>query len=648
MLIKQKSSSNFSQKMNRLYQQVLKKALRYLLILLVAAVVLLVVIRYSNVLNPQVVVEPDGHFFSQPIQVQLSAQTTFRTPQIRYTIDSSQPTVGSTLYTQPFLVEQTTVVKSALFDRQGKRMSAVTTHDFYVDADHQLPIVSIITDPKNLWDPETGIYVLGNNENFEQTGREWQRPAVFRFYETDKSLEVDQEIGIRIHGGGSRELPQKTFRLYASHNDNQGLFEHNFFPESEITKFKTLLLRPSATDWEASFMRDVLIHRIARNSSDIDTQADRPAAVYLNGRYWGLYYLRERYDQEYFHQKYHLDPRKLSILEVPHDFGETRGNVVVDEGNYQSDADLYNQLLKEAGKCRHCAHFNHFNQYLDLQNFIDYNIYEIHFANFDWPYGNHKLWRYHNTITEQNTAMAETFPTGLDGRYRWLLYDLDVGFGFTSETRQEIKQAAKDGGYGRMIDDHFPFRNLFYDPTFQENYFNRYANLLETSLSSNNVIAEINQLEAELETEMPRQIERWKDHVSGLGIETNQSIEEWRYQVDLLRTYAQHRPEYMQENTLEKFNETFQDNPMRSVTVNVEPDQAGSVKIHNTSIKELPYTGRYFPNVSINITAQPHSGYRFVRWEGNVYPGQQKRKKIRINLRRDYQLTAVFAKTGIF
>ena len=106
---------------------------------------------------------------------------------------------------------------------------------------HQMPVIHVQTDPANLWDPETGIYVWGNYENFLQHGSEWERPATFDFYDgtTDPVLSFD--IGLRINGGWSRHYDQKGLRFYFDRGNPQ-CTEYDFF-QSEPALFKRLLCR---------------------------------------------------------------------------------------------------------------------------------------------------------------------------------------------------------------------------------------------------------------------------------------------------------------------------------------------------------------------------------------------------------------------
>ena len=398
-------------------RELLTKFRRYFLPILGLIVLVILLISQSHLLNPQIEVVPDNHFYQETAMIKLRKVGAGPNTDIRYTTDGSLPTQDSNIYQdQPLTFKQSLVLRMALF-KGSKLIGTVKNHDVFVEASHDLPVISLITEPKNLWDDEIGIYAVGNHNNYNRSGSEWERAAVFHYYDQKQNLRLKHKIGLRLHGGGSRGLPQKPFRLYADYYNDKERFHYNFFEESDVDTFRTLILRNSATDWNKSYMRDVVSQRIARKNTTLDTQADLPVVVYLNGQYWGLYFLRERFDQDYFHQKYGVEENRVTLLDVPHDVGEKRGEVRLNEGDYQSDVTTYNKLLKEARKCKDCANYNFFNQYADLQNLIDYYIYELHFANFDWPYGNMKVWRYHNGLVQENPSLSLKLPP----RFRWSL-----------------------------------------------------------------------------------------------------------------------------------------------------------------------------------------------------------------------------------
>src|SRR5690606_32247713 len=107
-----------------------------------------------------------------------------------------------------------TVVRAIIANKDG--ISPVVTHTYFVDEQintrYAAPIISIVTNKEYLFDETIGIYV---DNNAIERGIDWERPAHLEFFETDGTLGFAQNIGMRIHGGVTRESPTKSFRIYA-------------------------------------------------------------------------------------------------------------------------------------------------------------------------------------------------------------------------------------------------------------------------------------------------------------------------------------------------------------------------------------------------------------------------------------------------
>jgi hypothetical protein len=89
---------------------------------------------------------------------------------------------------------------------------------------------------------------------------------------------------------------------------------------------------------------------------------------------------------------------------------------------------------------------------------------------------------------------------------------------------------------------------------------------------------------------------------------------------------------------------------MVKLTLSSNNIQAGGIKVHQTLFSEndLPFSGLYFPNLFLNLEAVPASGYRFVRWEGDVPDHKKTNDQLRLKLNQDYQLKAIFEKKSLF
>ncbi len=211
-------------------------------------------------------------------------------------------------------------------------------------------------------------------------------------------MQFAQNSGIRIHGFASRSYRQKSFRLYANQKyDYLDKFSGQLFPDlvdvygKKIDDFETLILRNGGTDFHSSFFRDALTQKLVEHTT-VDTQAINPVIVFLNGEYWGLYFLYERFDEGYFLNHYGIKLENLILL-------ENKGVVVISaEKERQVYQDLLFYVLDNDPKNQEV--YDEISKKIDVENFIDYQITEIFIAHQDWPDNNIKYWRTRTSIDD--------------------------------------------------------------------------------------------------------------------------------------------------------------------------------------------------------------------------------------------------------
>ncbi|MCA1803709.1 MAG: lamin tail domain-containing protein, partial [Rhodothermaceae bacterium] len=186
---------------------------------------------------------------------------------IYYTLDGSEPDEQSSVYNGPIpifdrspepyrlsgiptnnLSDDSRVWKEPLENikkatvlrvKAGKPGShpALHTRTFFVfpggNLTFSLPVFSIATDSVNFFSNESGIYVPGTQSelNYDQRGIEWEREASLEFFETDGSAGFAQNAGLRIHGGWSRGVPQKSLRVYARNEYGSNSIDYALFPD---------------------------------------------------------------------------------------------------------------------------------------------------------------------------------------------------------------------------------------------------------------------------------------------------------------------------------------------------------------------------------------------------------------------------------
>ena len=524
-----------------------------------------------------------GGIFSDPFQLQINGIEAGDT--VYYTLDGREPVTSDSVYTHPITIDGNTVVRARLFNANllpGK----VRTISLIRRTSPVLPIVSIVTDPYNLFDYNYGIYEMGPHASpdFPYFGanfwQEWERPVHIDLIEPDTSRRFSTTAGIKIYGNYSRGNPQKSFAFYARGEYGAKEFAYPLFPNLPFTSYQAFVLRNSGNDWNISQMRDGLMTSLVAETG-IELQAYRPASVYINGEYWGVLNLREKINEHFLAAHGKADPHQIDLLEF-------NGNVIL------GDADHYWQMINfiSTNSLAVKQNYETVKGMMDIRDYIDYQISEIYYDNWDWPGNNLKYWR----------------PKTTEGKWRWILYDTDFGFGlWTLENykKNTLSFALETNGpdWPNPPWSTFLFRNLILNEEFRNEFINRFADMMNSLFAYKRVQEYIDRFAGILKNEMPLHFDRWGG-----------SVYAWNQEISNLKTFALYRPTYMRQYIREMLAPAGHD----SLRVTVNDAAAGMVRVNTLFLNTFPWSGIYFKNIPVPIAALPHPGYRFVRWEGPV------------------------------
>ncbi len=520
---------------------------------------------------------------------------------IHYTLDGSKPTAASPIYTNPIQLNETTVVRARTLTAD-KLDSPTETHTYFFGLDSTLPVVSIATDPAHLFDNRIGIYVAGTkgvkgrcSKKPVNWNQKWERPSSLEMYEPDGERVIHQDVGIEIFGNCSRLQERKSFELKARKLYGDGDIDYEVFEDVPLDEYDRLVLRNSGnTDAERTLFRDALQQAIIQGQMDLDQQAYRPAILFLNGQYWGIYNIRQKMDENFVERAYDLDEDEFDMLE-----NKTR----VINGSAAAWNNFYNFLRKQ--NLNLPANYAAVQAQLDVDSFMDYHIVEIYGANREWPGNNYRYWRAHD-----------------DGRWRWLLMDLDGGFLPGNYRENTVKRLTTASGSARDKYASLPFRRLLTNNEFRAEFVQRFAAHLNTTYDPARVLAIIDELQAGIAAEIPAHADRW-----GKPNPAN-----WEGQVDILRQFAAERPAYMRQH----LNEYLGSPGFANLTIQVEGQ--GEVLTAGVVVPGNGYSGPYFRDTPLRLEAVPQPGFRFLHW---LETGETA-AAITITLDGDMTRTAVF------
>lgn len=542
---------------------------------------------------------------------------------------TSQPndisTISSTFDADPsyyipdFNVFKGTVVRARAY-KTGALTSKIVTQSYFVSPQgtdrFSIPVISISLDEDKFFDYHDGIYVAGadfdnwrlenpdepalysESSNYNRSGEATEQIGHFNYFVNGSEV-LNQQVGIRINGGGTRAFQHKSLRLYARSELGAGTFNYPIFPNESYTSYKRLVLRNSGNDFFNTYYKDAFTHELVEKTG-LDNQAYQPSVIFLNGEYWGMLNIRERLDRHYFERKYGIVEEDIEIL------GD---EYLVEEGSDEHFWAMYSYL--ENNSLADNANYDYINTQMDVENFRDYFITNIFIQNTDWPGWNTFFWR-------KNTAFDPGAPYGNDGRWRTAVKDTDAGFGLMLDVNDhntlEFATATDGPEWPNPEWSTLILRRLLENESFELSFINRFADMMNTFFLPERVIALSNQFAAVIEPEIAQQINRWS---------APYSFAWWLESQNVIETFAMERPEYQREHIRAKFGIA---NDI-TATLNVNDDTNGYVKINTINItpdtpgvsaNPYPWTGIYFHNIPVTLTAVPLAGYAFSHWSGDV------------------------------
>ena len=502
---------------------------------------------------------------------------------VTYTTDGSIPTDTSAIYSAPLTINTTTVIRTKAWGNLWELPSDIVTNTYFIDFETNLPVIAISTNPENLWDWQKGICVLGPNAdivypyynaNFWQ---EWEIPIHLEYFEKNKGLGFEQDLGCQIHGGSqNRTRPMKSFRIIAGKKYDKPTVDYQLFDDKPINKFKHFVLRNGSYDFNKAQLRDGYLHKLLfAAQSDIDILDYQPVNVFLNGMFYGVEDVREKIDEYYLNNNYpFVDINNVDILEK---------DTLIIKGDRQAFDQMFTFITNNDLSIS--SNYDSAKKLIDIHSFCDYFIAETGFDNIDWPYNNIKYWR----------------SRSKGSKWRYILTDLDAALGGTAWSNYDHDHLGKIlGPYGDNNKHVKLLRSFLNNYEFNNYFINRYADLINTAFSADHMKKYLIGVEDELAITMPYHCNKW-----------SYSMMAWHQEIDsnVLR-FIEQRPTYSRNFIQSDFNLKKQIN----VNLKAWPPEAGTVTINSLNNRDCPWTGIYFNGNPIHLSAQPKTGYVFKEW----------------------------------
>ncbi len=563
----------------------------------------------------------ESGFYAEPFELELFAPPG---AEIYYTLDGSDPDENALAYTGPLLIDDATshpnvyamrtdtsiaflsddpvyqlpdypidkctVVRAVCRDVNGN-LSGIKTGSYFVGYDgkagyQDMNVMSVVTDPENLFDPDRGIYVLGSrydkereaNANFTQHGFAWERPADIRLFGTDRETILEQSCGIRIQGGASRNNLPKSLNFYAREDYGKArrfyadIFGTGYLPD-------TITLTAGGQDETAKF-RDMFVSVLTKDRA-FCTMNYKPCVMFLNGEYWGVYWLTERYTDVYLKYYYGVDDDNIITIK----------NSKLTKEN-EADWSIYNSMMNYLCNTDFSKPENYeaLGYVIDLQSYIDYYATEIYIgSSADWPGTNEAFWRARKVSEEGGYE---------DGRWRWMLFDVNT----SSLSSGLIEKDTIKWTQGQSA----AFANLCQSEAFKKQFTITLMDIANITFSKENTEPVITEYLELMRGPLDVHLARF------YGRDNPYSPDE---EIADIRNFLEHRKPYIAQYAKEHFGLT---GTLAAVELETTDSAAGSVVLNTAAIpfgEDGKWSGEYFTDYPVTLSAAAEEGYHFAGWE---------------------------------
>ena len=572
---------------------------------------------YDGITDPPIVSLSSGWYENK----QHVTITTTNNTDVFYTTNGDIPDTNDYKYTDTLFFDTTIVLSVSAISIENKLNSETIDRTYIFNEDNfDLPVFSIITDSVNLWDWNSGIYVLGPNANptVPNSGanfwKSWSKLSRLEFFDKNRDKQAEEYFDLEIHGGRSRSSPQKSFRLDFK-SRYSGNLEYPLFSEKPyISSLNNINLRNGGS-WPGNRerIRDGFLSSLA-SATHIDFMAYEPCLLYLNGVYWGQYGIREKIDGNYIENNHSISSNNIDLL--------NRREAL--EGVDKEFINSYHEIMNTDPNSTNFFYL--IDSIFDINNYIDYFIFETYIQNKDWYAGknNIKLWREKGDRKKWRYILFDTDQTFW--LYNGSYYDPNIDFISHARDPYHIDDSTSMSSYHSEI-----FNRVMFNNQFKCKFANRYADLVNTVFDSTYFANELHNIKDKVQGAIPSQVNRWGQP---------SSFSSWESYINNIISRNSKRSAY----ALDHVSHNLLLGSLYNVVANVFPNESGKVKINSIIPDYFPWDGLMFNNLCpSNILALADTGYVFSHWNSNHIIGSQiYNDTIDLYLSQDDTITAHF------
>ena len=498
--------------------------------------------------------------------------------QIRYTLDGGNPHSTSTLYTGPISITATKALRACCFET-GKAPGAIVTRTYFIgETQSTIPYVSLVADPQTLFGNTIGIYTNTHEPTSTDFGlsdvyKGKDAPGHVEFFAPGGTSTFRANCGIRIGGENNWVHPQKALNLAVRGKYGDDEIKYNLFPDEGTPIHTAFTLRDGGDRWANEMLRDCMWPKLAHGYLKVDTADYRPSVVFINGQYYGLHDIRERWDDTWFAQNYHIPADKIDHLLYGHVDSATV-SLGVEKGNSTDWLELMSFL--NTADLTNATNWTYVESRIDMDSFMDFVISE--------SYGNNTAWLHNREFWKEKKAGA---------KWKWFLTDMD----------RSLSTGKTTGILAELLASEDVLKQLKANTGFKQRLAQRYAAHMASTFTEARVQALMNQLGNEISAaEVSRHQTRWAPN--GMTAATRAAG------ISGTLTYATTRAGNVHAEIVAQLGVA---SPVDFTLASSNPAH-GAILVQGVPVS--PSTFKMFPNIAFTLKAVPAPGYAFSSWTG--------------------------------